>query len=220
MIEIVIIAPPLLKPAHTARISQAENCSGSRWFIGKGPGLPPIIRCCHIDRCVHRQVAAAYDAIPPVAESDTNAACARIADERSIVRVPRIATISRSQDSRRGCATGGDPSVVFPVGSYAGSTCRERSFSGSAKKTVKIRIVRPVWKRRIGGAGRRRGAAGGRAGASRSTPAFLANVYPTAVFNFHGPPHWVMRAALTTFVQGTPFGTSAKVWNCFAEGSG
>jgi hypothetical protein len=50
-------------------------------------------------------------------------------------------------------------------------------------------------------------------------PAFPANASTTAVFNFHGPLHWVMRAALATFVRGTPFGTSAKVWNCFAEGS-
>jgi len=51
-------------------------------------------------------------------------------------------------------------------------------------------------------------------------PAFPAKVSATAVFNFHGPLRWLMRAALATFVQGTPFGTSAKVWNCFAEGSG
>jgi K+ transporter len=33
-------------------------------------------------------------------------------------------------------------------------------------------------------------------------------------------PYWAMRAALATLGQGTSFGTTANVWNFYAEGSG
>src|SRR5207244_1423854 len=61
------------------------------------------------------QIAAAYNAMPRIAESHRERASARRADQWSGIRTPGIAPVSGGQNPRRSRATRRNPRVVSPL---------------------------------------------------------------------------------------------------------
>ena len=140
--------------ATTIHVGQSKNSSSYWSWIAQSPGAATIVRSS--SGCVVGiggvEVAAADDAVAGVAEGDREGARARVADQRRVVSVPRVAAIGGGEDAGRGGTSGGDPRVALAFGGDAGAASRERGFTGRAGGMFALMLfqVCPLRMRRSG----------------------------------------------------------------------
>jgi hypothetical protein len=94
----VVSMPPIIAVFSAAHIRQTEDRSWNRRLGRKLPALPAIIRGGHLGSAVVGQVAAAHDPMPGIAKRYRESTRIRVAHQRSVIRIPRLASIPSRQN--------------------------------------------------------------------------------------------------------------------------